>query len=318
MLRLIRRRLAMSVTLVFAVSLLTFLLQSLAPGDAAKTILSQRNAFGAADPQTYQRLRESLGLDQPILVQYARWLGHAVRGDLGTSPISGLGVGSEIWHRLPVTLSLVLLATVSTAVAGVGLGVLSAVRGGRFGRFVDGVSLLGSAVPNFWLALVLVTLFAVTVPLLPATGYTPLAESPGEWARGLVLPVATLAVPGVAVFAKHTRDAMRETLSREFVTTLRANGASERSVILRHALRNAAIPVVTVAGLTFISLFSGTVFVEQVFAMPGLGGLATEAATQYDLPMVQGVVVVFTVVVVAVNLVVDLAYGWLNPKVRAR
>ena len=318
MIGLIGRRLGMSLTLLLAVSFVTFLLQSLAPGDVARSILSQGNAFGAVNPEAYDRMREQLGLDQPLLVQYGRWLGHAVRGDLGTSPISGLSVSSEILHRLPVTLSLVLLATAATALIGVGLGILSAVRRGRLGRSMDALSLLGSAVPNFWFALVLVTLFAVSLPLLPATGYVPFTESPTEWTRSLVLPVATLAVPGIAVFAKLTRDAMRDALGRDFVTALRANGASEHSIIFRHALRNAAIPVVTVVGLTFIGLFSGTVFVEQVFAMPGLGGLATQATIQYDLPMVQGVVVVFTVVVVVVNLIVDLAYGWLNPKVRTR
>jgi peptide/nickel transport system permease protein len=309
-------RLAISAAIVFVVSFLTFLLEALAPGDVAQTILSQGNAFGAADPQAVQALRAKLGLDQPLLRQYSTWLGHAIHGDLGTSPISGLSVAQEISHRLPTTLSLVVLATAMTALAGVALGVLSAVRRGWLGRVVDVLSLLGSAVPVFWLALVLVTLFAVTVPVLPATGYVPLTESPSEWAASLVLPVATLALPGVALFAKHTRDAMREALASDFVTALRANGASERSLIFRHALRNAAIPLATVIGLTFIGLFSGTVFVEQVFAMPGLGGLATQATLQYDLPMVQGVVVVFTIVVVIVNLLVDLAYGWLNPKVR--
>lgn len=317
MLRLVGRRLATSVVLVFLVSLLTFVLQSLAPGDVARTILSQNGMGGGGySPESYQQLRHQLGLDQPIPVQYWHWLNDALHGDLGSSPISGLSVTSEVVNRLPVTLSLVLLGTAATAIIGVGLGVVSAVRGGRLGKLVDGLAVLGAAIPSFWFALVLVTLFAVTIRLFPATGYVPLTNSPGEWARGLVLPVATLAVPGIAVFAKHTRDSMLEALHRDFVTAFRANGASERSIVFRHALRNAAIPVITVVGLTFIGIFSGTVFIEQVFAMPGLGGLATQAATQYDLPMVQGVVVVFTVVVVGVNLVVDLIYGLLNPKVR--
>lgn len=317
MLRLIGRRLGISVVLIFVVSLLTFVLESLAPNDVAKTILSRNSTTGGSYSQeAYLQLRHQLGLDRPILVQYLSWLGHALRGDLGDSPISGLSVTSEVASRLPVTLSLVLLGTAVTAVVGVGLGVLSAVRGGVLGRVVDGLALLGAAIPSFWFALVLVTLFAVTVPLFPATGYVPLSEAPGEWARGLVLPIATLAVPGVAVFAKHARDAMLETLSRDFVTALRANGASERSIVLRHGLRNGSIQVVTVVGLTFIGIFMGTVFIEDVFAMPGLGGLATSAATQYDMPMVQGVVVMFTLVVVVVNLLVDLVYGWLNPKVR--
>jgi peptide/nickel transport system permease protein len=200
----------------------------------------------------------------------------------------------------------------------VGLGVLSAARGGWLGRLVDVLALIGLGLPSFWLGLVLVTLFAVTIRLLPATGYVPLEASPADWARSLVLPVTTLALHGVAVFARQTRDAMLEALSRDFVRALRANGAAEASIVLRHGLRNAAIPVVTVIGLVFVYLLSGTVLVEAVFAMPGLGGLAVQATTQHDLPMIQGVVLVFTLVVVAVNLAVDLAYGWLDPRVRVR
>ena len=309
--RFIARRLLVSAVLVVLISFVTFMLQALTPGDTARVVLGYNYT-----PAAYHQLRSQLGLDQPILVQYAHWLGHALTGDLGSSPISGLNVTEEIAKRLPTTLSLVTIATVLTAVVGIGLGVLGAVRGRSVARVVDVVSLAGYALPNFWLALVLVTVFAVMVPVLPATGYVPLGASPGGWARSLILPVAVLALQGIAVFARHTRDAMSEVLSRDFVSVLRANGASERSIIYRHALRNAAIPAVTVAGLTFIGLFSGTVFIETIFAMPGLGGLAVQATTTHDLPTVQGVVVVFTLVVVAVNLIVDLAYGWLNPKVR--
>ncbi|MBE1495104.1 peptide/nickel transport system permease protein [Amycolatopsis lexingtonensis] len=313
MLRLIAHRLVVSVALVFVVSLAAFLLQSAAPGDLARAILGQNFSVEA-----YDQLRHQLGLDQPVLTQYGQWLRDALHGDLGTSPISGLSVADEIAHRLPVTLSLIGCATVVTAFVGVALGVVSAVHGGRIGRVVDVLSLIGYALPSFWFALTMVTLFAVTVRLLPATGYVSLGTSPAAWARSLVLPVATLALPGIAVFAKQTRDAMLDALSRDYVTALRAHGVPEVSVVLRHALRNAAIPVVTLVGLTFIGLLSGTVFVESVFAMPGLGGLAVQSTSLHDIRMIQGVVVVFTVIVVAVNLVVDLAYGWLNPKARVR
>lgn len=309
--RFIARRLSISVALVLLISFLTFVIQAVTPGDTARAALGYNYT-----PQAYQQLRTQLGLDQPMLVQYGRWLGHAISGNLGTSPISGLDVGASISARLPVTLSLVTIATALTALVGIGLGVLAAVRSGWVARAVDLLSLSGYALPNFWLALVLVTVFAVSIPLLPATGYVSLSVDPAGWARSLVLPVATLALQGVAVFARHTRDSMREVLARDFVTVLRANGACWGSIVFRHALRNAAIPAVTVTGLTFIGLFSGTVFIETIFAMPGLGGLAVQATTSHDLPMVQGVVVVFTLVVVLVNLLVDLAYGWLNPKVR--
>lgn len=313
MLRLISRRLLVSVPLVLLVSLLTFLLEALAPGDTARTILGDNYT-----PEAYRQLRHALGLDQPLLVQYWHWLTGAVHGDFGVSPVSGLDVGHQVALRLGPTVSLIVGTTVVAGLVGVALGVISAVRGGVVGRLVDLLSLAGYALPGFWLGLVLVTLFAVTVRLLPATGYVSLGASPAEWARGLVLPVIALAVAPVALIAKQTRDGMLDALSRDFVHTLRANGATETSIVLRHALRNAAIPVVTILGLMFVGLLSGTVLVETVFAMPGLGGLAVQSTTQHDLPMIQAVAVTFTAVVVIVNLLVDVAYGWLNPKVRVR
>lgn len=313
MVHLVLRRLLISVPLVLVVTLLTFLLQSIAPGDTARSILGENYT-----PEAYQALRQQLGLDQPVLVQYRDWLGGAIHGDLGVSPISGLDVASEISNRLGVTMALILGTAGLAVVVGIGLGVLSAVRGGWLGRAVDVVSLVGFALPNFWLGLVLVTLFAVAVPLLPATGYVPLTTSPTDWVRSLILPVATLAVSGIAVLAKQTRNAMLEELSRNYVHALRANGVSEVSTIFRHALRNAAIPVVTVVGLLLVGLLSGTVLVEAVFAMPGLGGLAIQATSQHDLPTIQGVALTFTLIVVTVNLAVDLTYGLLNPKVRVR
>ncbi len=313
MLRLVLRRLAVSIPLIGVVTLLTFLLQSIAPGDTARSILGLNYT-----PERHEELRRQLGLDRPLLVQYWDWLSGALRGDLGVSAVSGLDVGAEINNRLAVTLSLIVMTTAVSAVIGIGLGVVSAVRQGRLGRVVDVLSMVGLGLPNFWFGLILVSLFAVALPLLPATGFVPLADDPGRWARSLVLPVATLTVGAVAAVAKQTRDAMREALAKDYIDTLRANGASGRSIVLRHALRNAAIPVVTVIGLVFVSLVSGTVLVEAVFAMPGLGGLAIQATTQHDLPMLQGVALTFTLVVVVVNLLVDLAYGWLNPKVRVR
>lgn len=313
MLALVLRRLAISVPLVGVVTLLTFLLQSIAPGDTARAILGLNYT-----PEGHEQLRRQLGLDRPLLVQYWDWLSGALRGDLGVSPISGLDVGAEIGHRLGVTMSLIVVTTVLAAILGVGLGVVSAVRSGWLGRGVDVLSMVGLGLPNFWFGLVLVSLFAVTLPLLPATGFVPLDVDPLGWARSLVLPVATLTVAAVAVVAKQTRDAMLAALSQDYIETLRANGASSGSIVLRHALRNAAIPVTTVIGLVFVSLVSGTVLVEAVFAMPGLGGLAVQATTQHDLPMLQGVTLTFTLIVVTANLLVDLAYGWLNPKVRVQ
>src|SRR5207302_6729646 len=192
--------------------------------------------------------------------------------DLGTSLFYSQPVTGMLDSRLPVTFSLVIAATLLAAVVGILLGVLSALRGGALGKLVDAISLIGLALPNFFLGLLLVSWFAVAVQLFPATGYVPFTSSPGQWARSLVLPAITLAVPGVAVVAKQTRDSMLDVLGRPFVRTLRASGISQRSIVFKHVLRSAAISVSTVIGLIFIGALSGTVLVESVFAMPGLGG----------------------------------------------
>jgi peptide/nickel transport system permease protein len=311
MLNLIGRRLALSVPLLVIVPTVTFTLVALIPGDLARTILGTD-----ASQAQYQQLRRSLGLDEPLDARYWQWLARAVRGNLGTSLSWQQSVTSLLDGRLPVTLSLVIGSTAVTVVAGAGLGTLAALRADALGKVVDAIALAGLAIPNFFLGLLLVAWFAVTLRLFPATGYVPLSQSPVGWLHSLVLPVITLAMPGIALIAKQTRDAMREVLRRPFIRTLRAAGLPRRSVIGKHALRNAAIPLVTVTGLIFTASLSGTVVVESVFALPGLGGLAIQATSQHDLPLIQGVAVYFTAIVICVNLLVDLTYSWLDPRVR--
>lgn len=298
-----------SVPSVLVVSLLTFVLVSFTPGDAARAVLGPN-----ATEEQYQFVRTELGLNDPLWQQYWHWLSHALRGDLGRSILSGEPVVNVLAERLPVTGLLILGSVALTAMLGIGLGVLSAVRSGPLGRVIDGVSLLGLAVPNFWLGLILVAVFAVAYPLFPSTGYVPLSEAPTAWAASLVLPVVTLGLGACASIAKQTRDAMLDELGRPYVLMLRAHGLRERSVVLEHALKNAAIPVVTVLGLLFVGLLGGTVLVESVFVMPGLGSLAVQATVSHDLPVIQGVAVLFTIVVVVVNLIVEIMYGRLNPK----
>jgi peptide/nickel transport system permease protein len=280
------------------------------PGDAARSLLG---ANATADQLA--AAREELGLDKPVLVQYWTWLTQALHGDLGSSLISRTPVTEELNSRIGASMSLIIGAVLVASLVGVALGVRGA-RKGAVGKVVDTVSILGLAVPDFWLGLVLVVAFAVTLPLFPPTGYVPLTQNPVAWFESLVLPVITLAVPATAVIAKQTRDAMATALDRPFVRTLRAAGVSERSVIYRHALKNAAIPIVTVVGLMFVGALSGTVAVEYIFAIPGLGSMAVQATSAHDFPVIQGVVVYFTFIVIAVNLIVDLAYGYFNPRVR--
>ncbi|MTD52733.1 ABC transporter permease [Amycolatopsis pithecellobii] len=310
--RLIRRRLLLSVPLVLVVSILTFVLQSLTPGDAARTILGTD-----FDPAQYAMLRQKLGLDEPLWERYWNWLQQLFHGSLGDSLFSGQAVTEALNERLGVTLSLIVATVLLAGMTGIGLGVLSATRrNGLLARTVDVLSLVGEALPSFWVGLLLIAGFAVLWQIFPATGYIAPADSIGGWAWSLVLPVVTLSLGAVAVIAKQTRDSMMDILDREFVSALRARGIAESSIVFRHALRAAAIPVVTVLGLLFVHLLSGTVLVETVFGLPGLGGLAVQATTQHDMPMIQGAAVYFTLIVVVVNLLIDITYGWLNPKAR--
>jgi peptide/nickel transport system permease protein len=305
------RRLALAVPLLFLVSAVSFVLVSLTPGDAAHNIL------GANQPESaYIKLRHQLGLDQPMYVRYWDWVREALHGNFGRSLVTGEAVTHAIDSRLPVTLSLIVGAILVTVVIGVGFGVFSAVRGGTVGRAVDAFALAGFSIPSFWIGFVLVGIFAVDLHWLPATGYVPLTQSAQDWFLSLLLPVAVLGLLTVATIAKQTREAMLDALSSEYVRMARASGVSPTSIVFRHALKNASMSVVTILGLYIVGLLSGTVVVENVFALPGLGGLAVTASIQHDLPTIEGIVVYFTVVVVFVNLAVDLAYTWLNPRVR--
>ena len=314
MFRHVAQWLVSSLVMLLAITALTFVLASMAPGDAARAILSSQS--GSYTAQQYQQMRHALGIDQPLLAQYWHWLDGVAHGNLGTDLFSGQPVAQELNARLAPSLSLILGTVLVAGVTGVSLGIISALRGGVPGRTVDAISLLGLAIPSFWLALALVEFLAVQIRLFPATGYTPLGASPAGWLRGITLPVITLSAGAVAFIAKQTRDSMAEVMSREFILMLRARGLSRRSVVLRHALRNAAIPVVTVLGLLLVGLLGGTVLIEDVFAIPGLGQQAVTAAGSHDLPVIVGVAFYFTVIVVIANLLVDLSYRVLNPRVR--
>jgi peptide/nickel transport system permease protein len=308
---LIIRRILTAIPLIVVVTGLTFVLESLVPGNTARAIVG-----ASGSPAAYQRLRVELGLNNPLWYQYWQYLDQLLHGNLGTSVFTGEPVSTLLNQRLGVTLSLVLLATALCGVVGVVLGVISAVRGGVVGRAVDVLSLVGLALPGFWVAIILAAVFAVTLRIFPATGYVPPSYSIGRWLWALTLPVIALALGGVASVAKQTRDSMKDTLAREYIRTLRASGIGPRSIIWKHALRNGAIPVVTVLGLVFVSALSSTVFVEAVFVLPGLGSMAVTATSQHDIPVIEGIALYFTVIVVIVNLLLDLVYGMLNPKVR--
>jgi peptide/nickel transport system permease protein len=305
------RRLAAGVLLVLVIATGTFFLTSLTGSDPAR-----RLAGTQASVTQVQALRHDLGLDRPVLERYLDWLAHAVRGDLGASWFTNQPVTRLITQALPVSLSLVLTAVALTGVVAVALGVVAAVRGGWVDHVLSTVSIVAFAVPNFLVGMVLALVFAVQLKLFPAVGYSPLAAGAGAWAASITLPAVALAVGAVATVATQTRGSLLDVLQQDYVRTLRSRGLPVRSVLLKHALRNAAPASLTVLSLQFVALISGAVVIEQVFGITGIGQRATSAATQGDVPLVLGIVVVTVVLVVVVNLLVDIALAWLNPKVR--
>ncbi|GGA68748.1 ABC transporter permease [Pseudoclavibacter endophyticus] len=312
MLTLVLRRLLMAIPLLLVVTSVMFVLTSFIPGDPARIILGE-----SASPAAVEALRSQLGLDKPLAQQYFEWLAGVLGGDLGTSIYSGESVTNLLNGRLAATGSLILLSTIVVSVMGIALGMASAVKGGRLGRLLDSISLVGLALPSFWVAVVAVALLAVAIPLFPATGYVPFAQSPGGWLRSLVLPVFALSLVGTTIVAKQVRDSALDVMGKDYVRVLRANGIAERSILFRHVLRNASIPAVTMIGLGAIASLTGTVFVENVFVIPGLGQTAVSATLTKDLPLLLGLGLYFSIFVVLINLATDLAYGVLNPKVRA-
>jgi peptide/nickel transport system permease protein len=311
MLRVIRHRLLLSIPLILVVTFLSFFLEALTPGSEAETILGT-----SATPEQVHALSLRLGLDHPFYVQYWDWLTAVLHGDLGRSVVTGVPVGSTLNNNLPVTLFEIGGAVVIALVVGVALGVAGAVATGWSAKLFDTLAMAGLAIPPFWLGFLLVLLFSDKLGLLPAVGYVAPGTSLTDWLRSLLLPVATLSVAGVALIAKQTRDGMRDVLNRPFVDALRARGLSRRSIIFRHALRTALPNVVTLAGLFVISLLLGTAVVESVFALPGLGNEVVQATTQHDLTVVDGVALYFTLIVVVVFTIVDVANAWLSPRQR--
>jgi peptide/nickel transport system permease protein len=311
MLRFVLRRLASGVVLIAVVTIATFFLLYLSGGNIARRILGQQ-----ATEATVQQKQHELGLDRPLLTQFGDWLSGAVRGDFGDSWFSGQKVTEAITGRVSVTLSLVIGATLISAVLAVVLGVLAARRGGAIDRGVQVVSVLGFAIPNFLIAIGLVTLFAVRLGWFEPTGYTAFADSPSGWLKSITLPVIALAIGGIAGVSAQIRSSVIDAMRQDYVRTLRSRGLSETRVVYKHVLRNAAGPALSVLGVQFVGLLSGAVIVETIFAIPGLGQVAVGATSQGDIPLVMGLVIVVAVIVVVLNLLVDLLQGWLNPKVR--
>jgi peptide/nickel transport system permease protein len=307
------RRLLALIPVLLLITFLVFGLELLLGADPARTI-----AGGLKAPvEKVEEVRHRLGLDDPIVVQYGRWAKGAVQGDLGTSLISGRSVAGDIGARFPVTLSVALGATVLSVLIGVPLGLLAGTRAGSgTDRTVTVATSTALAIPDFWLASILVVLLAVSRRWLPSIGYVALTDSPVEWARHLVMPWIALGLAAAATMARQVRGAVIDVLAQDYVRTARAKGLPARSVIGKHVLKNAATPALTILGLQFAYSLGGTLIIEQIYSLPGLGTYMVEALTGHDLPVIQGVVLVVAVIFVMVNLAVDVAYGLVNPKVR--
>jgi peptide/nickel transport system permease protein len=310
--RYVLRRVAALIATLFFVSVLVFVVVRVLPGDPALIIIGP-----SGSPEAAARLREAMGLNRPLLVQYAEWIGRALRGDLGRSIQYDVSVSSLLISRLQVTLPLTLLAGGFMVAAAIPLGVLAATRHRRLADYLTMMlSQLGVAVPGFWAGLLLMLFFSVRLGWVRAGGFDGWGQGIWPAVKSLLLPAVALGFFQFAVLARTTRSAVLEVLKEEYVKTARAKGVGEASVLFRHTLRNAMIPVLTVAGIQLGQLMAGSIILESVFYLPGLGRLALGAISARDLPLVQGVVLFVASLIVMINVAVDLLYGVLDPRIR--
>ena len=312
MIAFVARRVLATVPVLLIVAVLVFLLLRLTPGDPAAIL-----AGDAASTEQIARIRSGLGLDRPILAQFGIWFANIAQGDLGESFYYKTKVAALIGQRLEPTLSLAALTILIAVLAAVPLGVLAAWRfGGWFDRALMGFSVLGFSVPVFVLAYILIYVVSLKLGLLPVQGYQRLADGAGPWLRHLLLPSVTLSVIYIALIARVTRASVMDALGEDYIRTARAKGLPEARVLVRHALANAAVPIVTVIGIGVALLIGGVVVTESVYAIPGLGRLTVDAVLARDFPTIQGVILFFSFIYVLVNLLVDLSYVFLDPRIR--
>ncbi len=312
MLGFVARKLFYLLPVLFAVSLLTFLIASLLPGDLAYTILGDQ-----ATPEKVEALRRDMGLDQPIWWRYLGWLGHVLQGEFGRSFRTGQTVLQAVAERLPVSLELMLLAQLCALAIGIPLAVACAVRGGSaFDRFMTGSAFAMLSVPTFLSAILLIYLFAVELRWLPATGYVPFGEDPVGNLRCFVLPALTLALVEWPVLMRVLRSDMIATLQEDYIMMARAKGLRPSRILLVHALKPSSLTLVTVTGINIGRLIGGTVIVESIFALPGIGRLLIGAINTRDLVILQGVVLIVALGYVLMNFIVDMLYAVLDPRIR--
>jgi peptide/nickel transport system permease protein len=312
MLGFILRRIISTIPVMGIVALFVFSLLYIAPGDPAVVIAGDQ-----ATPQDVERIRTALGLGRPFLERFAEWSWRILHGDLGTSMFTGMPVTQLIGQRLEPTLSLMVITLILSIVIAVPMGVVAAWKAGSWiDRALMGFAVFGFSVPVFVVGYVLAYVFALELELLPVQGYTPLSAGLWPWFENLILPSIALGCVYIALIARITRASMLEVLQQDYIRTARAKGLGQRPILFLHALKNAAIPIVTVIGIGMALLIGGAVVTESVFAIPGLGRLTIDAILRRDYPVIQGIVLLFSFIYVLVNLIVDLIYTMLDPRIR--
>jgi len=306
------RRVLATLPVMAIVALFVFSLLYIAPGDPAAVIAGDQ-----ASPADVERIREGLGLDRPFLVQFGTWLWRILHGDLGTSIFTNLPVSALIAQRIEPTLSLMVLTLVLTILVAVPLGVVAAWKAGSWvDRTIMAFAVFAFSLPVFVVGYVLAYVFALQFDWLPVQGYTPLAEGFWPWLQNLILPALALGCVYIALIARITRASMLEVLQQDYIRTARAKGLDQRSILFVHALKNAAVPIITVIGIGVALLIGGAVVTESVFAIPGLGRLTIDAILRRDYPVIQGIVLMFSFLYVLVNLMVDVTYTLVDPRIR--
>lgn len=311
--RYIFHRLIILIPVLFLVSVMAFSLVHFIPGDPIDFLLSQAEL---SDPKIRVEMEKSLGLDQPLPTQYLIWLGRTLRGDFGQSIQFGRKNFDLIVERFPATLLLAIFASIVSVVIAIPAGVIAAVKRNTSADYLAMITaLLGMSLPNFWLGILLILTFSLYVPLLPSSGYVASFSDPLGTLKHLLLPSITLGTGLAAVVARMTRSEMLEEIRKEYVRTARAKGVPERLVIFKHTLKNALVPTLTVIGLQFGGLLGGTVIVEHIFSWPGVGSLVVDAVYSRDYALVQALVLVFALIFIAVNFVVDILYKYVNPRI---
>jgi peptide/nickel transport system permease protein len=310
------QRVLQMIPVMLLASVISFSIIFLLPGDPALLILGDQLA---SDRQIYEAKRAELGLDRPLPIQYLDWLGKTVRGDLGTSTRDRQPVLQGIRDRLPVTLQLSAMAMLLALVIALPAGIISALKPNSSWDIASSlVAFGGIALPNFWFGILLIYLFAVTLRWLPPSGYVPFAQDPVESMTRMLMPALTLGLGLSAVLMRQTRSSLLEVLHQDYITTARAKGLGKRAVVLRHALKNGLIPVVTVLGLQLGVLFGGAIITESIFSIPGIGRWAVDSITTRDFPVVQAVSLVMAIGVLASNLLADIAYAYIDPRIHYR